>query len=91
MIDFNKYDALGQKLHPGDVCIRRFKHSGMEFCIYKGVTKGARATGKFGVFITPQGKTSLKLANVVFVFNPFGNRRASTDDINKIIKNYYEG
>lgn len=94
-LDFNKYDKYGQVISPGDICVRITKDGqysrNLEFCLYKGVTRGSKATGKFGRFITPKGESSIKHSNVVFAFDPMGKRRSQTDEVNEMVRKFYEG
>ena len=86
-----KVDRYGQQLTPGDVCARSINDK-VELVIYKGVSWGGpKSKGEFGQFITKNGKTSIKLTNVAFVFDPMSYRRAKSEDITNIIRQYYEG
>lgn len=95
-----KRDKYGQELTPGCVCIRVRKskwpntddkpRQQLEFCVYKGVTRGNKSTGKFGRFITTKGEVSIRHDSVVFVFEPSSERRAKTEEITNLIRSYYE-
>ena len=95
-----KRDKYGQELTPGCVCVRVRKNAwprtndeprqNLEFCVYKGVTRGSKSTGKFGRFITANGEVSIRHGGVVFVFEPSSERRAKTEEITKLVRSYYE-
>lgn len=95
-----KRDKYGQELTPGCVCVRVRKNpwprtnneprQNLEFCIYKGATRGNKATGQYGRFITAKGEVSIRHDGVVFVFEPSSERRAKTEEITKLVRSYYE-
>lgn len=93
-LDFNKYDKYGQKLTPGDVCVRLAKNGHdrtIEFCIYEREVRGSKSKGTFGRFITPSGARSIKYTSVIFVFDTLNETRARTTEITEMTKKYYEG
>lgn len=94
MLDFNKYDKYGQKLRPGNVCVRIVKighDRSIEFCIYKEDVSGSKSKGTFGRFITPKGLRSLKYQGVIFVFDPISSDVATTPEVRTMVREYYEG
>lgn len=92
-----KKDSLGQDIFPGDVCIRQVKdkrkfNSTIEFCVYKGDSwGGSESKGEFGRFITPSGTRSIKYTSVVFAFDPMSKRRATSNQITELVREFYEG
>lgn len=97
-MNFRKHDSIGQVLTPGDVCVRlvkdnrNFNKGALEFCVYKGDTWGGKGSkGEFGRFITPQGVRSLKYTSIVFAFDPMSKRRATSNQITELIREFYEG
>ena len=89
MLDFNRYDAYGQVLKPGDVCVAKTKDKGPRFCIYKHEVKKSRR-GEYGRFITEKGVTTIKFTNVVFVFDTLTDRRGKTEAVNELVRAFYE-
>lgn len=89
---WSKRDKDGQILQEGDVCVRAItKKSGIEFCVYKGEAWGGNGSkGEFGRFITPGGVRSIKYTSVLFAFDPMGKRRANTDEVKQLIREFYE-
>lgn len=91
MLDFRKYDALGAEIKPGDICVRGTK-SGIEPVIYRGeTTANGKSTGKFGRFYTAKGKTSIRYSNVIFAFDPVGDRRNKSEEVQLLTRKFYEG
>lgn len=94
MLSFKKHDAYGQELKPGDVCVRQIRGGQydrtMEFCVYKGEVRESRK-GQFGRFVTPTGTRSIKYTSVIFAFDPMGERRSKAEQVNQVVKEYYEG
>ena len=86
-----KRDKFGQEIKPGALCIRNDRKEQIEFCIYKGATRGNNATGKYGRFITMDGKVSIRYSSVVFIFEPSSDRRTQAEEITKLMRSYYEG
>ena len=85
-----KKDSYDQDLTPGDVCARNINDK-VELVVYKGVSwGGSKSKGEFGRFITPGGVRSIKYTSVVFAFDPLSKRRAKTDEITRIIRQFYE-
>lgn len=89
-LNFNKYDRIGQKLTPGDVCARA-QDDRVELVVFKGGSKGGSGSkGQYGRFITSKGVRTFKYTSVVFVFDAMTNRRAKTDEVNSMVKQFYE-
>ena len=96
MPNFKKLDKKGQELNPGDVCVRLVRtgpySQNLEFIVYKGEVFGGKGSkGEFGRFITPSGQSSIKYSSVVFVFEPVGERRSESDEVQTVLRKYYEG
>ena len=89
MLNFNKHDAYGQVLKPGDVCVRSTR-SRLEFCVYKGESRGNNSKGTFGRFITDSGITSLKFTSVIFVFDGTSSEGRRSKEAIPLIRRYYE-
>ena len=90
---FKTHDGQGQELNPGDVCVRvnKTNKSSLEFCIYRGDSwGGSKSKGQFGRFVTPTGTRSIKYTSVVFAFDPMGKRRAKTEQVTEVMKQFYE-
>lgn len=97
MPNFKKHDGQGQELNPGDVCVRlvkdnrNFNKSSLEFVVYRGESwGGSKSKGQFGRFSTPHGTRSLKHTSVLFVFDPMGKRRAKSEQVTQVMKQFYE-
>lgn len=97
-MNFDKKDATGQVIHPGDVCVRvirdgrKFNKSSLEFCVYSKPSWGGKGSkGEYGQFITPHGKSSLKFTSVIFAFDPMGERRNKSEQVAKLAREFYEG
>lgn len=90
MLSFKKYDAYGQELIPGDVCVRSVNDK-VELIVYKGASKGGnQSKGTFGRFLTSKGTRSIKFSSVVSVFDPMGTRRSKPPEIDVLVRQYYE-
>lgn len=92
-LDFTKRDSTGEAIKPGDMCLytrRQGSERIVEFCIYIGDTKGNGSTGNYGQFKTTTGKRSLKYSNIIFAFDPLGERRNQSEQVKEIIRKYYE-
>lgn len=88
---WKKRDAYGQVIHPGDICVRSINDK-VELVIYKGESWGGKESkGEFGRFITPSGNRSLKYTGVVFAFDPMGERRNKSEQVTKLVREFYEG
>lgn len=87
---WNKKDAYGQTLKPGDICARSVGGK-PELIIYKGDSWGGnKSRGEFGRFITPDGPRSVKYTNVLFAFDPIGTRHTRAEQVTKIVREFYE-
>lgn len=87
---WNKKDAYGQVIHPGDVCARSIKGK-VELVVYKGESwGGSKSKGEFGQFITTLGKRSIKYSSVVFAFDPMGKRHTKAEQVTKLVRTFYE-
>lgn len=89
MLNFNKHDAYGQVLKPGNVCVMNMKDKGLRYCVYKDYVRNSRK-GEYGKFITEEGHTTLKFTSVVFAFDPLTDRRAKNQTVSGLVKRYYE-
>lgn len=88
---FDKHDKYGQVIKPGDVCAAVVQNK-VHLVVYKGDSWGGKhSKGEFGVFITPQGQSSLKYKGVVFAYDPMGERRSMAREIQSGVREYYEG
>ena len=88
---FDRHDTYGQIINPGDVCAAVVKNN-IHLVVYKGDSWGGKhSKGDFGVFITPNGTSSLKYNNIVFAFDPMGKKRSMAREIQSGVREYYEG
>lgn len=88
---FKKYDAHGQPLTVGDV-VARSNRGRVELLVYKGESWGGKnSKGEFGRFLGDDGQITVKYNNVIFVFDPMSQRRAKSNQINILIREFYEG
>lgn len=87
MKNFRKEDRYGVQIRHGDVCVYD-----NELVVYKRESWGGEGSkGEYGRFITSKGMRSLKYSSVVFAFDPMGERRHNSAELNKLVREYYEG
>lgn len=86
-MSFNKTDRYNQPLHPGDICVYD-----NQLVIYKKESWGGEGSkGEYGKFITTMGTRSIKYKNVIFAFDPMGERRNKSDEVRELCRKFYEG
>ena len=84
---WKKQDRYGQVIHPGDICVYNNK-----FVIYiKDSWGGQKSKGEYGRFETEAGTRTIKYTNVVFAFDPMGERRNQSTTIKGLCRKFYEG
>lgn len=86
----NSYDAAGNEIKAGDVCVRATKSGKCEYCVFSSyIWGGPNSKGEFGKFYTNSGITHIKFSNVLLACDPIGTRNPK-HGFNEIVRRFYE-